>query len=178
MKPVLAFHTPACLSLIACSAGSLSLNPFWIHLGPVHTNPFSNENGAVLLRIWLSSTLQHRKRSPKTESFENALQSGGIWKQCFLKRLFSSVDGENDATWKRWRHPNRHDRAPAHSTVRIQNGGQTVPCGFSLDRNDFHSSDALASAFNQQQQRIENGANFPGRYIEMRIRRVHLSMRT
>ena len=29
---------------------------------------------------------------------------------------------------------NRHDRAPDHSTVSIQNGGQTLPCGFSLDR--------------------------------------------
>jgi len=47
-------------------------------LGPVHTNPFSNENGAVLLRIRLSSTLQRRKRDRKTESFENALQSGAI----------------------------------------------------------------------------------------------------
>ena len=46
--------------------------------GPVHTNPFSNENGAVLLRIRLSSTLQRRKRSPKMEPFENALQSGTI----------------------------------------------------------------------------------------------------
>ena len=27
-------------------------------------------------------------------------------------------------------------------------------------------------------QRIENGANFHGRYIEMRMRQVHLSMRT
>jgi len=34
--------------------------------------------------------------------------------------------------------------------VSIENGGQSVPCG----------------------------ANFPGRYIEMRMRRVHLSMRT
>ena len=24
-----------------------------------------------------------------------------------------------------------------------QNGGQTLPCGFSLDRNDFHSFDAF-----------------------------------
>ena len=47
-------------------------------LGPVHTNPFSNKNGAVLLRIRLSSTLQRRKRSPKTEPFESALQSGAI----------------------------------------------------------------------------------------------------
>jgi len=29
-----------------------------------------------------------------------------------------------------------------------------------------------------RQQRIENGANFPGRNIEMRVRRVNLSMRT
>ena len=42
-----------------------------ILLGPVHTNPFSNGNGAGLLRIRLSSTLQHQKRSSKTERFEN-----------------------------------------------------------------------------------------------------------
>ena len=94
-------------------------------LGPVNTNPFSNENGAVLLRIRLSSTLQPWKRSPKTEPFENALQSGAIWKRCFLKTLFSSVDGENDAIWKRWRHQN-------HSTVSIQNGGQALPCSFNF----------------------------------------------
>ena len=51
---------------------------------PVHTNRCSNENRAFLLRIRLSSTLQRRKRSPKTEPFENALQSGAIWKRCFL----------------------------------------------------------------------------------------------
>ena len=68
------------------------------------------------LRIRLSSTLRRRKRSPKTEPFENALQSGAIWKRCFLKTLFSSVDRENDAIWKRWRHQNRHDRTPDHST--------------------------------------------------------------
>ena len=37
-----------------------------------------------------------------------------------------------------------------HSTVSIQNGGRTLPCGF----------------------------NFVGRYIKKRMRRVHLSMRT
>ena len=57
-----------------------------------------------LLRIRLLSTLQRQKRSPKTEPFENAPQSGGIWKRCFLKTLFSSVDRENDAIWKRWRY--------------------------------------------------------------------------
>ena len=42
------------------------------------------------------------------------------------------LDGENDAIWKCWRHQNRHDRAPDHSTVRIQNSGQTLPCGFNF----------------------------------------------
>ena len=28
----------------------------------------------------------------------------------------------------------RHDRARDHSIVSVQNGGQTLPCGFSLDR--------------------------------------------
>ena len=87
-----------------------------------------------IIRIRPSSTLQSRKRSPKTGPFENALQNGVIWKRFFLKTLFSSVDGENDTIWKRWFHQNRHDRALAHSTVSIQNGGQTLPCGFSLDR--------------------------------------------
>ena len=88
-------------------------------LGPVHTNPFSNENWAVSFRRRLSSTLQRWKRSPKTEPFENALQGGAIWKRCFLKTLFSSVHGENDSIWKRWCHQN-------HSTVSIQNGGQAL----------------------------------------------------
>ena len=81
---------------------------------------------------YISSTLQRRKRSPKTEPFENALQSGAIWKRCSLKTLFSSVNGENDAIWKRWRHQNRHDRAPDHSTVSVQYGGQTLTCGFNF----------------------------------------------
>ena len=123
-------------------AGGLKLTTAWIaittavikspfHLYSRSSNllhfkiPISNENGAVLLRIRLSSTLQRRKRSPKTEPFENALQSGVIWKRCFLKTLFSSVDCENDAIWKRWRHQN-------HSTVSLQNGGQALPCRFIL----------------------------------------------
>ena len=132
---VVSTHTSFCLSFI------ITLILFKIHwesslfhlvccLGPVHTNPFSNKNWAVLFWIQLSSTLQCRKRSPKMEPFENALQSGANWKRCFWKTLFTSVDGENDAIWKCWRHQNRHDRAPDHSTVTIQIGGQTLPCGF------------------------------------------------
>ena len=52
------------------------------------------------------TSLQCWKRSPKTDRFENALQSGTIWKRYCLKTLFPSVDGENDAIWKRWRHYN------------------------------------------------------------------------
>ena len=72
-------------------ANNVSLRRRQFSLGLVHTNPFSNKNGVVLLRIRLSSTLQRRKRSPNTEPFE------AIWKRYFLKTLFSSVDGENDA---------------------------------------------------------------------------------
>ena len=51
-----------------------------------------------MLRIRLSSTLQRRKRSPKMEPFENALQSGAInLKTMLFENAVSSVDGENDA---------------------------------------------------------------------------------
>ena len=94
----------SCVTYVYCKKLLFEIMALPIDLGPVHTNPFSNENGAVLLRIRLSSTLQRRKRSPKTEPFENALQSAAIWKRCFLKTLFSRVVRENDAIWKRWRH--------------------------------------------------------------------------
>ena len=54
-------------------------------------------------------------------SFENGLVwTGPEWTD--LKTMFSSVDGENDAIWKRWGHQNRHDQATNDSTVSIQNG--------------------------------------------------------
>ena len=65
---------------------------------------------------------RHSKTLGRVERFE-----------MMLFELFSSVDGENDAIWKRWRRQNRHDRASHYSTVSIQNGRQTLPCGFSLD---------------------------------------------
>jgi len=40
------------------------------------------------------------------------------------------------------------------------------------------NGDVIQIDTTRRQQRIENGANFLGRYIEMRMRRVHLSMRT
>ena len=49
---------------------------------------------------------------------------------------------------------NRHDRAPDHSTLSIQNGGQTLPCGFNF---------APIS---------------PADILKVRMRQVHLSMRT
>ena len=75
-------------------------------LGSVHTNSFSNGNGAVLLRIRLSSTLQRRKRSPKTEPFENALQSmerfenDAFWKRCFLVWTEKTMLSENGGVIK------------------------------------------------------------------------------
>ena len=76
---------------------------FLFLLGPgVHTNPLWNENGAVLLRIRLSSTLQRRKRSPKTEAFKNALQGGAIWNdacwnccfQVWTEKMMLSENGD------------------------------------------------------------------------------------
>ena len=79
------------------------------------------------------------------EKFEN----DAFWKRCFLVWTEKTMLSE-----KRWRHQNRHGRAPDHSTASIQNGGQTLPCGFHFR------------------------ANFAGRYIDMRMSPVHLSMRT
>ena len=81
-------------NLIYYNEGTVQRNKLFFRL-------CSNENGAVLLRIRLLSRLQRRKCSPKAESFENALQSGAIWKRCFLKKLFYGVDGEDE----RWPAP-------------------------------------------------------------------------
>ena len=70
----------------------LSLQDWWVHdsyvyiedSGPVHTMPVKFENATLLLRIRLPSTLIRIKRSTKTELFENALQSGTIWKRYFF----------------------------------------------------------------------------------------------
>ena len=55
-----------------------------VSLGPVHTMPDKFENATLLLRIRLPSTLIRIKRATKTELFENALQSGTIWKRYFF----------------------------------------------------------------------------------------------
>ena len=94
------------------------------------TTLVSNENDTVLFRIRLPSTLQRsenesfRKRSPewndlKTVLFENAVFL--VW----------------NTTW-----------LADHSTVSIQDSGQTLSDGFLVDRCDFKSFDALGSSFN------------------------------
>ena len=42
---------------------------------------------STLIRFQMKTELR-RKRSPKTDPFENALQRGAIWKRCFFKRCF------------------------------------------------------------------------------------------
>ena len=62
----------------------------------------SNENDTVLFRIRLPSRLQRWKRSPKTDRFENALQSGTILKTVlfenavFLVWTAKTILSEND----------------------------------------------------------------------------------
>ena len=65
---------------------------------PIHTYPFSFEQATFSLRIRLPSTRIRRKRSMKTELFENALQSGTCWKRCF--RVYVRTD-ENGTFPKR-----------------------------------------------------------------------------
>ena len=78
------------------------------------------------------TTIVHSVR-PKTITEIGGIPKGSPeWSD--LKTLFSSVDGEIDSICKRRRHQNRQDRAPDPSTVSIQNVGQTLLCGFSLDR--------------------------------------------
>ena len=127
-------------------------------LGSVHTNPFSNENRAVLLRIRLSSTLQRRIPSPKTEPFENALHSGAIWKRCFLKTLFSSVDGENDAIWKR-------------CYLKTVTSSKEIRAGARPLDHEYPKWGTDATMW------LQFRANFEGQYIEMRMRRLYLTMR-
>ena len=117
-----------------------------VNQGPVHTNPFSNENGAVLLRIRLSSTLQRRKRShSETLSRVQRFEDDAFWKRCFLVWTEKTVLSENGDVIK----IDTTGRQTTRPWV-SKNGGQMLPCGF----------------------------NIAGWYIEMRMRRVHLSMRT
>ena len=108
----------------------------------VHTNPFSNETGAVFLRfqkdlrslvyvVFVSFSPVHAT-TPKTITKNGAIRKHSPEWSDLKTMLFSSVDGENDAIWKQWRHQNKHDRAPDHSTVSIQNGWETPPCGFNF----------------------------------------------
>ena len=50
---------------------------------PVYTYPGTFENGSFFLRFAVASTRKRRFRQPKTEIFENALQSGDFRKRRF-----------------------------------------------------------------------------------------------
>jgi len=71
--------------------------------GSVHTAPEKFKNAALFLQLGLPSTLIRHEM----ELFENALQTGGIWK---LPAFRFCVDGqhfENGAFRKRWRRDNQ-----------------------------------------------------------------------
>ena len=60
-----------------------------VDVSPVHINPFSNEKGAVLLRIRLSSTLQRRKRSPKNGAIRKRSPEWSDLKTKLFENAFS-----------------------------------------------------------------------------------------
>ena len=63
------------------------------HFGPVHTYPDIFENGGFFLRFAVASTRKRRFRQPKTEVFENALQSGDFRKRSPEWRFFACTCG-------------------------------------------------------------------------------------
>ena len=67
-------------------------------LGPVHTYPDIFENGGFFLRFAVASTRKRRFRQPKTEVFENALQSGDFRKRRFRVYVWT---GKNEGFRKR-----------------------------------------------------------------------------
>ena len=115
--------------------------------GPVHINPFSNENGAVLLQIRLSSTLQRRKRSPKTEPSKTLPRNDAFWKRCFLVWTKKTMLSENG------------------DVIKINTTGASP-----LDR-DYPKWRTDATMW------LQFRFNFAGQYIEMRMRQVHLNVR-
>ena len=60
-------------------------------LGPVHTNPFSNENGAVLLRFQKICVHTYRLRIVFARPHYNAVS---VWKRCYTL----SAHGQMDST--------------------------------------------------------------------------------
>ena len=68
---------------------------------PVHTNPFSNENGAVLLRRYgyrpdYNAENDHRKRSrSKMLSSVERFENDAFWKRCFLVWTVKTMLSEN-----------------------------------------------------------------------------------
>ena len=72
-KTVVIAHKPFVLSLL-----SSQIRRQLPDLGPVYTTPEEYENGALFLRLGLPSTLNRRNCPPKTELFENALESGAL----------------------------------------------------------------------------------------------------
>ena len=80
---------------------SMNFSTLFRFYGPVYTNPFSNENGAVLLRTRLSSTLyhavnDHRKRSQsKTRSRVERFENDAFLKRCVLVWTEKTMLSEN-----------------------------------------------------------------------------------
>ena len=65
--------------------------------GPVHTNAFSFENANILLRLYVPFTRKRCIVFDETQTFENALQSGKIWKRNSIGFVWT----RNANFWKR-----------------------------------------------------------------------------
>ena len=103
--------------------------------GHGHTTPKTvSENGSI------------RKRSPEWNDLKKVLFENAVFLNPVNTTLFSNKNGTvlsrirpivHTTTPKTMTSPQQHDRAPDHSTVSIQDGGQTFSGGFLVDRDDF-----------------------------------------
>ena len=121
-------------------------------LGPVHTNPFSNEYAICSgygYRPHYNAKNDHRKRShSKTLSRVERFENDAFWKRCFLvwtKKTMLSEKGD---------------------VIKIDTTGRQTT------RREYPKWRTAAPMW------LQFRANFAGRYIEMNMRRVHLSMNT
>ena len=102
------------------------------------------ENATFFLRIGLPSTRKRWKRSPKTELFEDALQSGTFRKRGFPVLVWT----EKSLKTELFENADVTPSFPGYFTARnFQHGGQPSHCSFSITSSDFKLSRVFSTLY-------------------------------
>ena len=113
----------------------------FVSFSPVHTTtPIKREStiGSVCPPFWILtlewsgawSCLFWWRHRFQIASFSPSTLGNIVFKSLHSGERFRMAPFS--VIWKRRRYQIRHDRAPNHSTMSIQNGGQMLPCAFNL----------------------------------------------